>query len=439
MRIFVKSLLSKLHLLSGLQMLRYGMMREICRVRYVFALHRIRRKAKRGEKIKVIFLSTNISKWKCQSVYDRMSQSDAFDPIVALTLTSFDRRESIEVQAKKMCDARAFYHARGCRTVDAYDLDKRRAIALSDFGADIVFPQEPIPMAKVQRIFAISRTALCCYIPYSIEYEDDDAVDCKAMNALHFQPWFHDLLYLNITWNAAQADYGRRMSPWWHRAGKIEGLGHPYFDALQTAEPRGAKDCIIYAPHFSFPTNKVDRPITCSMFLETGMEILAYAQAHREMKWLFKPHPALYSQLIEYGGWSRAKVDAYFGAWEQLGEKCYDGDYVHYFRNSRAMITDCCSFVIEYPVTEKPLIRLVRPDSKVKVRPSVERYIHTLYEADNLEEMQRLFEMVLERREDPRRAERIDALKDLRVLGHDAATDIVEYLQWRVFGEEGRS
>lgn len=428
MRAIARRVFEKLHMIRLVQAVRYGIEREICRVRYACVLRRIRRRVLDGKKVRVVFFSDNTAKWKCQSVYDAMVKSTVFDPVVALTVTLFDLKMSDEQVRSKLDEDEAYFAAHCCRTIRAYDVDAHVTLDLSKMGADIVFFQQPIPMCANQRVFPVSRYALCCYIPYSIEYEDDNADKCRLMNELHWQPWFHDLLYLNITWNEDQAEYGRALSPWWRRAGKIEGLGHPYFDSLQTAEPRGAKGCIIYAPHFSFPTDKVKRPLTCSMFMETHEDILSYARSHREMKWLFKPHPALYSQLLQYGGWSKSEVDDYYHAWEEIGEKCYDGDYVHYFRNSRAMITDCCSFIIEYPVTGKPLIRLVRPKSEIRVRESVRPYVKTLYTADNVKDMQELFKIILENGEDPRKDERMNALRDLHVLGHNAGSSIVDYL-----------
>ena len=55
-----------------------------CRFRYARQLRRIRRKPK-DEKIRVLFIVSEIAKWKCQTVYEEMRDSGIFEPIVGIS------------------------------------------------------------------------------------------------------------------------------------------------------------------------------------------------------------------------------------------------------------------------------------------------------------------------------------------------------------------
>ena len=53
--------------------------------RYAKTLRRLRQKVKDGEAINVLFLVDNISKWKCQSLYDELKKHKFFAPTIALS------------------------------------------------------------------------------------------------------------------------------------------------------------------------------------------------------------------------------------------------------------------------------------------------------------------------------------------------------------------
>lgn len=64
------------------------------------------------------------------------------------------------------------------------------------------------------------------------------------------------------------------------------------------------------------------------------------------------------------------------------------------------MITDCSTFLAEYAVTKKPLIRLVSKDMP-EFNTTTENIVKTYYNAENLEELEKYLNMILKEQQDP--------------------------------------
>ena len=163
--------------------------------------------------------------------------------------------------------------------------------------------------------------------------------------------------------------------------------------------------------------------VTLSSFLENGRQILEYARKHSEFNWVFKPHPLLYKELISRGVWTKEEVDNYYNAWNEIGRVCTDGDYICLFQQAKALITDCGSFLVEFPMTGKPLIRLIPKDLDYPLFPAYEELYDSFYTVRNLEEMYEAFAQVLERGEDPKKDRRLKAVRDLGLMGEKTSAE----------------
>jgi UDP-N-acetylglucosamine 2-epimerase len=130
---------------------------------------------------------------------------------------------------------------------------------------------------------------------------------------------------------------------------------------------------------------------------------------------------------------SREAVDEYYRAWETLGIACYDADYPRLFMDSRAMITDCGSFLVEYAVTGLPIVHLKPLTNQVEIMPPNRRLFDSYYVASDVNRMLEIFDAVLERGEDPRREDRLRAVRESGLCDRNASNRILSYLD-RLFG-----
>ena len=63
--------------------------------------------------------------------------------------------------------------------------------------------------------------------------------------------------------------------------------------------------------------------------------------------------------IVADGIMTENEVKEYYDEWAQIGRVYDSGDYFDIFKTSDLMITDCGSFLAEYLLSDKPLIRLV--------------------------------------------------------------------------------
>lgn len=402
---------------------KWGLLTVAARFGHRFALARIRRKLWRGEKLRVAFIDTEIAKWKTQSLFDLMVADVHYEPFMLICRRDGDEHKSPEVMRSKVEAALAYFQAKGNTAIDAFDpsdLDLKR---IRKYRPDLVFYQQTWYANNLRQVIG---RALPCYVPYYVANYGTLALDATM-----------DLHRLAAYFFLQSEDWVQALTGWapWHfYSGKRLAVGHPALDyaLLHPPSPPQAS-CVIYAPHFSFITQLPSSDIGISTFPKNGREILAYAQAHPEMNWVFKPHPRLGRQLVSSGLMSQSEVDAYYAAWASLGTVCLNCDYQELFARATAMVTDCGSFLTEFGATGKPIIHLISSLAQISpMKPSQELF-STYYQVHDLEEMHQAFALVLERGEDPKCELRQAAVRKAALRGNYAAKNIMDFFD-REFG-----
>ncbi len=391
------------------------------RRRYRRTLARVRAKVASGQKLKVVFLAGEISKWKVQSLYDWMKTSDLFAPSVALTLPDdVASTLSPEEREERFANARAFFLQRGITPVEAFNPADGKYRSIQSLEADILFYYQPWSLPPEHWPHTAAKTSLACYVPYYVPNYGDLGMDAR-------QP-FHRTLWAYFILNEEWAQLFRNAVKPWMTAARIVGLGHPMLDVFHDQPPRQEPRLVIYAPHWSIDVPGNENAENYGTFHWNGKEILAYARRHREVRWVFKPHPDLRKVLLRIG-WDKSEVDAYFKAWGELGGICETGDYPALFLQSSLMMTDCGSFLTEYACTGNPILHLISPTCKKTPFPQSKRLFDLYYQAHDLQELQQALELLVERGEDPRKEVRQAMVEAMRLRGNDAGARIGEWLQ----------
>ena len=395
---------------------------KITKYEYAKTIERLRSRAVKGP-IRVLFLVNESSKWKCQAVCDEMFRR-GYKLTIGLTVADPEANKSVDIQLKKMDETERFFIGRGFCVKRVFDIKKRKPIDIRSLHPDVVFYPHPWSIHKKQLPAQCASFAITCYIPYF--------VPTFGNPGMHLGQAVHKEIFAHFVLNKEWEHYYRQIYDKLVYAGEIIGLGHPMIDDLiknKVDEKHDEDGVVIYAPHWSVPGKALNSFLDLSTFMINGKIILDYAQRHPDVKWAFKPHPTLRNVLWKYGFMTRAEVDEYYGEWEKIAEACYTGNYVDLFRRSRAIITDCDSFLIEYACTKKPIIHLISPvPNKRKYSPS-QALFDTYYKVhDNLELLKVLDDVVVGRC-DKNRDARLTALDKSGLLKSSAANSIVGYIE----------
>lgn len=371
-------------------------------------LHLIAKENKR--KLKIIFLVNENQKWGSQNLYNKLKQSNHFEPIILLThLYSLTRTDTDEKYYKTI----EFFEKNHIDFQLAYNNKTKQFEDLRNYNPDIVVYQQPYSLSKNQNIFTISKFALAIYIPYCFVEEYKQLIKYNLLN-------FHYLLFRKyLSHDLIKQEYINKG----YKQNNLKVVGYPKLEQYLDNK-KNEKKYIIYAPHHSVK----DITIKLGTFDWNGKFILEYAKKHSEFNWVFKPHPLCKHSFI------KAKIfkdieeaNNYYNEWAKIGTVYDKGNYIDLFKQTKCLITDCASFLIEFLPTESPVINLKRKDS-VYISDITEEIIKSYYKAYNLEELKIFLQDVLEKNIDTKEQERLNLIKNLNLV-KNASDNIIEDLE----------
>ena len=374
----------------------------------------IKRIQNKKDKIKVLFLVSENSKWKAQSLYDLMAQSEKFEPVIALSELEIVHRGNDSTRDELNKNYK-FFKNKGMNVVKIYD--NHKFIDLKILKPDVVFYEQPWGLDKKFMPKKVAKYALLCYIPYY--------VNSYTVHEIDYDKPFHKYMFRHYVLNKQWENEYKKLA----KRDNIYGLGNTILDNFYlNNDNKSTNNYVIYAPHYSFTHDLNKNPVNYGTFLENGYEILEYAKSHPELNWVFKPHPTLKFALSKIGE-SEEKINDYWNEWRKIGIVCEDSSYIDLFLDSKALITDSASFLTEYFCTGKPLIHLISDDCKVVPNIIARKNFKTFYQVHNLDEMYETFDKVLIQNIDDKKEERLRVLEETGLLNNYAAKNILQDLE----------
>ena len=349
---------------------------------------------KTKETINVVFLVWENCKWSYDSLYKLFAENKKYHPMVVI----------VQNDKQPVCDLDknlSFFQTRGYEVVVVKNGDE-----LKTYSPDIIFYEQPWFALDSEGDFfpgTLSQDALCFYVPYSIELDMHDRIIVITKR-------FYLALYKTFIFNKdVQTDMNG------YGVDNLVISGHPKLDVY--LEPVSQKNLwestgktrIIYAPHHSFG----DSSLKWATYEWNGDHILQLAQKYADVtEWVFKPHPAFYRALVTKFG--QAYADNVFSEWKKVS-KLYDtGGYFDLFRTADLMISDCDSFKWEWLLTGKPYLNLVSQYPGAEPQGPIRRHFATgYYHANNIEEIDKYFDLLVCQHQDPLKSKRDALMQDI--------------------------
>lgn len=393
---------------------------KIIQKRYIKIMQKLRKKKVK----KVLFLINENSKWKAQSLYDLMASSDDFEPVIAITAADVQKNLPNDKKKQIIEDNLKFFKSKKMKVVQAFNPERNKAVDLAEFESDIVFYQQPYAIPKVQDINAVSKYALTCYIPYYLPSRINYELECDYI--------FHRELYrYYVLNNELKSAYKEHLEDSESYSDNICATGHTMLDYFYLNKNKEyiSKDYVIYAPHWSIYNKKYNyNNINAATFDKTGKLILEYSKKHKEINWVFKPHPTLKTALMRIG-MPMSDISDYYSEWESFAKCCYDSDYMDLFMKSKALITDCGSFLTEYSCTKKPIIQLISSHCNFVPYEFLRPVFDTFYTVKDNEKLTDVLDKILVNGDDTKKQKRenLPVLEEL--TSNYAALNILEDLR----------
>lgn len=371
--------------------------------------------------LRIGFLVSEISKWKGQTLYDLLEKTQGFFPEILVYPYLLIDKDDIDGALREKLN---YFKLNNMNVRSIWN--EKDHNCCSDLNVDVAFYQQPWDIPPAPRCQDIAKNSLTFYYPYFLVNNFDKHLELELQ--LHYCVFRYVLL------NNKQVELYKPFLKRSYYAGKMVGLGHPIIDVFYLNKHyKGTKGYVIYAPHFSIQCNNSEEPelpYYSSTFLENGKLILEYAIKHPEINWVFKPHPRLRRELIKSNSWTEDEVNAYYKGWEEVGLACYNSHYTKLFLEAKAMITDCSSFLTEFAITEKPIIRLIPNDGKTLLPPNpvLSELYDSYYKVYNNDELIPMLDSIVLMNEDPMKEKRTSLVKEVGLTDNYAAQNIVNYI-----------
>ena len=376
-----------------------------------YRVWRIRHK----KQIKVLFVVSEVSMWKTESLYQIMLSHPRFDPYI-FPVGDVTKPDA-DTEVKEYCERKGYDFV---QMKDGDTIQTR-------IHPDVIFYQQAYPKYIDDKWFEMNnRQSLFCHVNYCFQ-------NTLVKNSL-------DRPLQNIAWMVFSENEvcAKEVASIMKNKGRnLVVTGLPFMDELLVSKSHYAdpwkpqeypKKRIIYAPHHSLMPDDL---VSWSSFLENGEFVLALAKKYsKSTQWVFKPHPFLEPKLRKL--WGDEKTDKYFKEWSMLpNTQIVNGGYYDVFKHSDAMIHDCGSFLLEYQYTGNPVMFLhsSRPLKNIKLNQMTQISKSLHYQGYNNSDIEELVKMVIAG-DDPLREKRQTFFKEAFIPPHGktASENIIDAL-----------
>ena len=364
----------------------------------------------KNQKLNVAFYIYDEAKWKAQSLFDLMEKSDKFNPYIVVS-KNYSNPDNLNYQTQKDVDRiYEFFKNKNMKVIKGVINNQFISFDEIELVPDIVVYSHPWYVYKTQGPVMVSKYALTSYIPYFLPNTSS-----PIESYLRFHQYVQNFYVLS---DSIKDLYSKNML---NKGKNLKAFGHTALDYFYLNKDKNFEDknTIIYAPHWTID----DKNTLCyGTFFDFGGKILELAKLHPEFNWVFKPHPLLEQNLKKYR--SDDEIKSYWDEWKKIGKVVESGDYLDMFMKSKAIISDCGSFQIEYFMTKKPFIYL-KSKNPTPFIPFTQKINDTYYKVETLDDLYKTFEEVILNGNDYKKEDRLKLYNELNLAENYAAENII--------------
>lgn len=299
---------------------------------------------RKKDKIKVLFIVSEASKWKTEYLYLAMKDHERFDPIIGITLKTDNKPSE---SAKSLLHLISYLESKKYDYVELIREDYIKTY----LKPDIIIYSEPYS-STILRGYNYLHNLNCLFI--SITY----GFHSVLLPFNHFGG-IKDVAWFDCYENNSTAEDAKNYIKGKRKNILVTGLPMSeiflkYKPILKPWKNNDNRKKIIWAPHHSIGFKY--ETITYGNFLKIAESMRNLSEKYKEkVYWAFKPHPLLKYKLELI--WGPEKTNEYYSYWQNSDHsQLEEGEYVDLFMQSDALIHDCDTFTIEYLYVNKPVM-----------------------------------------------------------------------------------
>lgn len=309
-------------------------------------------------KLKVAFLVVFSSAFPCEEVFKRMLDDNAFDPCIIVMPDVHSNRtleHRINTVEKSMTELTQKY---GKCVISGYDWPSNTYYELGEEYQIVFFSN---PYSRMAHKFH--------FVNYFLDKNVLTVYENYGFVALKFCENIINTPFHSQTWRVcteSELNYSDLKKYQTIRGKNSIVTGYTKMDRLASVEQKkDNKKTVIICPHH---TVMGWEKLNISNFLSYSAFFVELPKRYPDIEFIFRPHPLLFSNLVDKNIWTQAKVDEYIQKICSNSNLVYstEGDYFELFANSDAMIHDCGSYTAEYLFTEKPCCYMLKSPSQIR-------------------------------------------------------------------------
>lgn len=379
---------------------------------------------KKKKNATVLFLVSNESMWRCQSLYELLKRDERFNPQIAfLPFSTFDKSQKI------LCirQLRELFSKTETPFIDLFEINNPVEFIKKNISPDVIFFPQPYQGIYDHLDFTDFEDRLLCYTPYGIITFD--------------QPWIYNLRFNNVAWKLyfpSIVDKICARNDANNKGKNVVVVGNTTAEQYSRENvapiwknlPARLKR-VIWAPHFSITGNDF---LHRASFLELANPMLVIAEKYKDkVQFAFKPHPRLKSELYKHPKWGEEKTNAYYSIWSNRANTQLETDgYIELFKESDALIHDSGSFTAEYHCTGKPAMFFTsdKQEAEQQLNELGKAAFDAHYIGSTVKDIELFIDTVVLQGKDPLKKSRIDFFQKylLPPNGKTAAENIYDDL-----------
>lgn len=385
--------------------------------------HRARRKlqlkriGKNPGPIKVVFICQYIPAWsKNKALYDALSGDSRFEPIL-LCVPNRIHGNQLDDPEDLSNDAYDYFYEHGYHDAVNALIGKNQWFNLRAYAPDyVIYNRYDRPMPPEYTSAMVSSYAKICLIEYGtallrmVEFMFDHPFIANTFcffsesegKRNEFLRWNRWLCKLRLSTAVCCG------IPAVENAFQAKGSASPAWDFSKNSFRA------IYAPRWT-----TDPVWGGSSFLQYKDSFFEIAESHPNLDILVRPHPLMFDNFVNTGLMTNEDVKDYKSACNAKPNIRLDTEkeYLASFWNSELLITDFSSMIIEYFVTQKPIIYLTY-DPKIQYTDQMNAMLSGCYIVHNDAELRTVIADLLNGK-DPLASKRAEICKRVLLSGEN--------------------
>lgn len=378
-------------------------------------ISKLNNKKVRKEKIRIGFLVQVLDVLnKSKILIEKLQKDERFEVYVFCIPLDIDCKSTCDINATN----EAYVYCKGMfnNVIDTFG-GRNKWIDLKAYDLDYVFYPRPYENVypKLYRSSVVSSYSKVCILLYGMVLTAD--ILKTMLNAKFFKNvyyYFAETIYCR-NFNASRFLITHKLS-----LQKSVFLGMPALEEIAIVNQEYMQGNAS-AWHFSKSSFKViwtprwTTDIKCggSNFFNYNNILLNFADKHKDIDFLFRPHPLLFKNFIKNGEMTEKEFEYFITEIEKRVNVSLDKEkeYVSTFCESSLLVTDLSSIIPEYFITGKPII-FCAENMYLELAEHTKTILEGCYVVKNKDELIESITM-LHKGMDPLRARRLEIINSL--------------------------